>query len=291
MNIYIAREGVEIGECEESDLDQLARGGQVLPGDYYWREGMESWRLLSDLLPAETWAPPPPPVPPPKPAPPEPTATAPTLRLEIAEPAAEATTLPPPHLATEAAAAWKHFRTPKPVRLPPQYRLPLLGGGLLLALLLGIYLARSAGSGAAARDALFPPAQEKPLPSADEVKEKAAADLRARLERLPARPEPPLHTFYYGVAVNMRRSASARIPWSAIVRGGENVVDPATEKTTQHTDFILTVEYRDGTWTFKSYRASVSDIVKEVTTEIDEKEDTAAPPSLVGMMGLKMVEL
>ena len=50
MIIFIARDGAEVGECDRDDLAQLAREGQVLPTDHYWHEGMEDWRLLSDLL-------------------------------------------------------------------------------------------------------------------------------------------------------------------------------------------------------------------------------------------------
>ena len=55
MNVKVARDGVEIGECRRQELDQLARAGQVLPTDHYWLEGMEEWKLLSDLLASKTW--------------------------------------------------------------------------------------------------------------------------------------------------------------------------------------------------------------------------------------------
>ncbi len=55
VNIRIARDGVEIGECDRADLEQLAREGQVLRTDHYWHEGMEDWQLLSDLLDPGAW--------------------------------------------------------------------------------------------------------------------------------------------------------------------------------------------------------------------------------------------
>ena len=50
MNVRIARDGVEIGECDWEDLEQLVNEGQVLTTDHYWYEGMPDWRLLADLV-------------------------------------------------------------------------------------------------------------------------------------------------------------------------------------------------------------------------------------------------
>ena len=63
MQIYIARDGVEIGEYSRERVDELARAGELLPNDYYWQEGMPDWLLLKDLLASELWAPIPAPAP------------------------------------------------------------------------------------------------------------------------------------------------------------------------------------------------------------------------------------
>jgi hypothetical protein len=49
VNVRIARDGVEIGECDWKDREQLVNEEQVLPTDHYWYEGMEDWRLLNGL--------------------------------------------------------------------------------------------------------------------------------------------------------------------------------------------------------------------------------------------------
>ncbi len=63
MQIYIARDGVEIGEYSRTRVEELARDGDLLPNDYYWQDGMADWLLLKDLLAAEIWEPIPPPAP------------------------------------------------------------------------------------------------------------------------------------------------------------------------------------------------------------------------------------
>jgi hypothetical protein len=55
VNFFIAREGEEIGDWPRAELNRLARAGELRPTDYYWTEGMENWRQLSDLLPEELW--------------------------------------------------------------------------------------------------------------------------------------------------------------------------------------------------------------------------------------------
>jgi hypothetical protein len=135
---------------------------------------------------------------------------------------------------------------------------------------------------------LFPPDKANVATNENEIRDKAAADLKEKMQHLPGQPTPPLYTFFYDMEVNMKKSLSKRIPWWALVRGGENVVDPETQKTIKRTDFILTIEYRDGEWFFKHYRASATDVVKEETNEIEEDEKTTVPPSIVGMLGVKM---
>ncbi|MGZ5503300.1 MAG: GYF domain-containing protein [Chthoniobacterales bacterium] len=299
MTIYIARDGEEIGECERQDLEQLTREGQVLPSDYYWHEGMEDWRTVGDLLATSAE----------KTDAPRASRVLKPLRPQEAPPAREParTAEQTVRIPTEATAPAKpaiQYRDPKEFlrqrrKAPrevkrfelPRARLRLIAITIagLLFIAIGLYLffiIRSERAGRAS--ALFPLNAPSAQPNADEILEKASATLREKIERLPARPEPPLYRFFYDVRVEMKKSLSTRIPWWALIRGGENVVDPETQKTTVRTDFILTIEYRDGEWTFKHYRASVSDMVKEETSEIEEDEKTTVPPSIVGMLGVKM---
>jgi type II secretion system protein G len=56
MNLSISRDGVEIGEWTEEEVRTLYSQGQLLPTDYYWKEGMAEWKELGTIL-----KPPPPP--------------------------------------------------------------------------------------------------------------------------------------------------------------------------------------------------------------------------------------
>jgi hypothetical protein len=296
VNVYIARDGAEIGECQLADLAELVREGQLQSTDLYWHEGMETWLPVADAVTqaaTKTESPPdsPAPIAVERPRPPETLAT--TQRISMEDeplnvaPAesipAELLEKPEPFRGGERRNAWSGLQVPNLLRSR------LIAGAVALVLVVGAYAFISARRQRAARPAtIFTRTTPKPLPSADDVREAAAADLRERIKRLPGKPEPPLHTFYYNVSVNMRKMLTARAPWIAIIRGGENTIDPATESTTLHTDFVLTVEYRDGAWTFQQYRASTSDMLKQQTTEVVMDATAPTPPSIVGMLGLKM---
>lgn len=316
MEIFIARDGVEIGECDERDLPQLAREGQLQPTDHYWREGMETWLRLGDLLPPETWNP--------EPQPPAVTEKeeAPPAREEQkpveekreapAEPKLEEPVAPkveaPPTVASLAATqpiAIDDEEEEKP-RAPIKPRVPfwrkwwfapaLIAAALFAFVCLGAYFIIGHRGGRITHDAaLFPPAAQAPPPTAprpenDEVRDKAAELLRTKLQHLPAKPEPPLHVFYYDLNVNMQQMLSLHAPWMATIRGREDTVDPQTDKTTVHSDFALQLEYRDGEWVFRNYSASVSDIVNEQTTEVVMDPRAPIPPSVVGFLGVKIPE-
>lgn len=130
------------------------------------------------------------------------------------------------------------------------------------------------------------------LPASDvatdlQVKDKALAELLRKIERLPKRGAPPLNTFYYDVAVDLNPTISTRTPWSAEIRGSENVTDLKGEKTLAQTTFVLTADYQDGEWVYKHYRATASNMVENTITEIDDAAASPVPPSVVGMLGLK----
>lgn len=237
MNVHIARDGVVIGEHPQSDLEELARAGELELTDHYWHEGMEDWLLLPELLGEEAWLP-----------------------------------LPPP---------------------PPPPNLLLIAGivaGTLLLIGLGTYYFiapdRVVAMPASTVPAAPPPAGDS-AEAALALRDKASADLRQRIERLPAQAAPPLNTFYYDVSVRMKKSFDTITPWSAEIRGGENVVNPETQNALQRTQFTLNADYRNGEWTYRSYRASTAAMDDFNVTQVDHNNTMPAPPSLVGILGLK----
>ncbi|MGI9087125.1 MAG: hypothetical protein ACR2HH_05195 [Chthoniobacterales bacterium] len=58
MDVWIARDGVEMGTYPQADLRDLARSGELQLTDHYWYEGLEEWGILGTLLGAEAWKPP-----------------------------------------------------------------------------------------------------------------------------------------------------------------------------------------------------------------------------------------
>src|SRR6185436_20879226 len=83
--------------------------------------------------------------------------------------------------------------------LQQNVRLIAIIAAALLALLLIIFLLR-ARAGASEANVLFPQATSTPAPPLDSaanlaLRDKAAADLRQRIERLPGQAVPPLYTF------------------------------------------------------------------------------------------------
>ena len=274
MNVFIGRDGIEIGFFPRLELESRARSGELEIGDYYWHEGMDGWLPLVGLLGEKAWQP----ALPEEDAPNSGLQAAPRERDELAEWDAPVSLRSRPKTTHEAARG-------SGLRL-----LAICCGGLVVAgLAVYIFARESAVPDAQADAPLFLPASSSPNPrTADEVKDKATADLRQRLERLPARAAPPLNTFYYDVTVHMKRSFSLPAPWTAVVRGKENVIDSETEQTLVHTGFTLTAEYRGEEWIYKNYRASVSDVDQAITTEVQHEAQDPAPPSLVGMLGLKI---
>ncbi len=294
MILYLARDGEELGECERQDLAQLVREAQVQTTDHYWHEGMTEWRLVSDLLAEETPAEKATRVLKPRMETPAPTTERPktperTVRIAMDEPAP----VPSKPYRDPKEFIRQRRRAPREAKnlgLPnTRLRLIIIVLAALLIVALGLYIFFSARADKLAHaTALFQPTEKPPAPNADAIRDKATAELKEKIARLPGKASPPQQNFFYDINVNMQRSLSERAPWWAIIRGGENVINPETQQTIVRTDFILTVEYRDGEWTFKHYRASASDMVKEERKEIEEDEKTPMPPSIVGELGLKM---
>jgi len=268
VNVFIGRDGAELGEFPRAELVQRARAGEFQPTDYYWYDGMEDWLLLGDLLSADAWSPL-------AALPPPAAASAPPV---AAPPSPGVSPLPP----VDAPAPSVKTRSPD-----------LLGAALvcaagLVAFVCAIYfvLRDNDDPADAASSSLVSPAPDAGTDL--QLRDRAVAALQQKLDRLPRRAEPPLNSFYYDVAIQMNPSFSERMPWSAIIRGRENLIDPATEKTIVATDFALSIVYRDGEWTYNEFRASASNMVEAVTNEIEHQGAAPAPPSLVSIMGLKI---
>jgi hypothetical protein len=233
-NVFIARDGAVIGEYPRDRLEEMARAHELEREDSYWRDGMEDWLPLSDLLAPEDWEPPPP---------------------------------PPP---------------------PPNY-VALIGTGAVALLILGsvgFFLMKPDRSGQVSKP------MSAPLPIEDaatgiQIRDKAAADLRQRIDRLPEHADPPFNTFYYDFQVSMSKVLSSRASWRATIHGWESIMDSQGKDTILRTDLTLTTDYEDGEWVFKYYRASVSDLAEGTTREIEEDQNSAVPPSIVGVLGLK----
>ena len=294
MILYLARDSEELGECERHDLAQLVQENQVRTTDHYWHEGMTEWRLVGDLLAEETPVEKPTRVLKPHTETPAPSTERPktperTVRIAMDEPA-PAPSRPYRDPKEFIRQRRRETRETRNLGLPnARLRLIIIVFAALLFLALGLYIFFNARAERAVHTAaLFQPAQKAPAPDADAIRDKATAELKEKIERLPGKAAPPQNNFFYGINVNMQKSLSEHAPWWAVIRGGENVINPETQQTIVRTDFILTVEYRDGAWTFKHYRASVSDMVKEETKEIEEDEKTPMPPSIVGVLGLNM---
>ncbi|MDQ6622183.1 MAG: DUF4339 domain-containing protein [Verrucomicrobiota bacterium] len=183
---------------------------------------------------------------------------------------------------------------PEPWQTPPaaptlKSRLILAGaiaGGFLFAVLVAIIVINSGSGNSAPRVAKISATRDAAQEEA--LKQKAANELRAKIERLPAQPGPPLFIFFYDVAVNMRPSLSPGAIWDATVRGSENVVDEKNGQTLRRTEFVLITDYRDGEWTFQHYQASTRNLVEAGQTEEEADPRTMTPPTLVTLLGLKI---
>lgn len=50
MNIYISRNGQQLGPFNESDIRDKYYSGQLLPNDFGWYEGMANWQPLPQII-------------------------------------------------------------------------------------------------------------------------------------------------------------------------------------------------------------------------------------------------
>jgi hypothetical protein len=250
MNVRIARDGVEIGECDWDDLEQLLNEGQVLTTDHFWYEGMEDWRLLNDLLAFEESE----------------TKPAETLPDYIGWDAGEPAT------------------TPSAFRLP-SIRAVAIGCAVAAAIAIVLYLI---GVFSDRRPDMPIPsgARTADLARTDTaLRAKATTELIARLDKLPTVASPPSYTFYNDVSI---ASSDPSAPLTVRIRGWESLVDPATRQITSQTNFVLEADFRDGRWFFKHYNASTNDLVHGTRTEIAKGARAPVPPAIVSLLGIEV---
>ena len=192
--------------------------------------------------------------------------------------------LPLPQLL--APDAWEPGPPPPP---PPNYR-AIFGGiaaALIVVAILGFFFIKPDwGDPIAATNR----STEPDAATALQLRDKAAADLRGRIERLPAQAVPPLNAFYYDVSVNMKKTFSRRTPWIATIHGFENIVEPGSQRTILRTNFVLSADFQDGAWVFKHYRASITKMREGITANIEQAGNDPTPPSIVVMLGLKSLD-
>ena len=86
----------------------------------------------------------------------------------------------------------------------------------------------------------------------------------------------------------MNRGLSPRTPWTAVIHGGENTINPETQESIGRTDFTVNAEYTDGAWTYTSYSSSATDAANSLSGTATHNAQLPTPPSVVGMLGLRI---
>jgi hypothetical protein len=51
---------------------------------------------------------------------------------------------------------------------------------------------------------------------------------------------------------------------------------------------MLTADFRDGSWFFKHYNASLNDLIHGTTMEIAKGDRAPVPPAIVSLLGLQI---
>ena len=273
MNVFIARGTADIGRFPREQLPELARKGVIRRTDTYWHKGMDGWEPISDLLGPSVWEP--------------------GNEIPVLDPIperAEQSREPSPG-GSAPGSAQESSDTP-PRRGAAWGKVAAISLAVLIGLVaLGYLLIKPDTE-------LMEPVTAKrslggsPTPAADAlaVREKALADLRQRLERLPEQPAPPLNTYYYDFKIEMNETFQARTPWTVVIRGHENVLKPDSEETLSKTEFVLTADYTDGEWVYKTYRGTTLNMDDKTSSVIQHDAMRLAPPVLVGILGLKTAD-
>lgn len=223
-------------------------------------------------------------------------------RDEIEERARSGELQPDDYYWHEGMSEWVRLRdllgpTPwVPPAAPPSIRTKLLIGGaiaagFILAALIAIYFVTRREGAPPVRGTAFRQQESSgtiDLEKERELREKAAGELRARIERLPERAAAPLNVFYYDISLNLRQSVLPQTPFQALIRGSENVVDPANDQTIRRTEFTLQTDYRAGEWVFTHYKSTTRNLTDAGQSEEEIDARTMAPPLVVTLLGLKI---
>jgi len=298
VNVKVARDGVEIGECRRQELDQLARAGHVLPTDHYWLEGMEEWRLLSDLLASKTW----------RPAAPRRISRGPVKvardgveigeygREELDERVHTGQVLRTDHYWREGMEEWQlveDILNPDPwtpAASPPIYR----ARGVIVAAI-GCLAAVAAGFAFYLLVVLPARLPDKPAPAGTPnpdldrtdagLRTRATTELTAKLNKLPNVATPPSYTFYDSLSITIPDPPASL---TVTIRGTETAVSSDTREAISRADFVVKTDFRQNKWFFKYYHASANDLVHGTTTEIDRDDQYPIPPAIVSLLGLQL---
>lgn len=250
MNVRIARDGVEIGECDWEDLEQLVNEGQVLRTDHYWYEGMPDWRLLDDLIGLEGS---------------EPKPVAPLLdyvEWDSGEPIA-----------------------PRPVLRSPSITAVAIGCAVVVIAITAFYLVVIFRGNRSEIPRAVTDATTVLERTDVGLRSKATSDLATRLSKLPTVAASPSNAFYDSLSIEFPNPPASL---TAAIRGTETVVDPKTRNTISRADFIVTADFREGKWLFKYYHAMVNDLANDTATEIDRDDQYPIPPAIVSLLGLQV---
>ena len=250
MNVRIARDGVEIGECDWEDLEQLVNEGQVLLADHYWYEGMPDWRRLEDLVGFE-----------------------------------ESENEPAPHLPDYVAWDSGESVAGQPAIRHRSIAAVVIGCALAAVAIFAFYLILIFHVNRP-EVPVSTAAQSQDFGGTDTIlRAKATTDLMSKLDKLPAVASPPLYTFYSNLSVAI---PSPPAPLTARIRGLESAIDPATRRITLQTDFVIKASFQEGRWFFKHYEATVNDLVLQNVMEIKKGNRSTVTPAIVSLLGLKV---
>lgn len=263
----MARDGVEIGECESDEFEQLVQAGEVLPTDHYWYEGMEDWGLVDDLIEIEPSTP-----------------AAPRWEDEeelSKRPSADDPEVRPSHPVDTSGEGSQ----PAPIFRNRRTIAAAIGGGALVVAAFVLYLVVS----------LWTARPDTPLPTAPattnlertdrDLRARATSELIAKLNKLPVAATPPSYTFYDSLSITIPDPPAAL---TVTVRGTENAVNSETHEAISRTDFVVTADFREDRWFFKYYHASGNDLVHGTTTEIERDDQYPIPPAIVSLLGFQV---
>jgi hypothetical protein len=282
VDVWIARGGEIISECPRNDIEGYARNGYFNPDDNFWYEGLSEWGRLDELLSPTTWDPP--------------AAEPPVIAPQAVHKAAAAF---PPRVAPEDSnweeqEVWQPPTRVRPPRgpvaakigrsFPPgMLRIAGIGAGALLLVAAILWFAFRPAPQAPVARTDYEPAKDTTL------RDRAAADLSARLAKLPpTNPSDPSKVRYRDLRVSLTSTNSPTAPWRATIEGSEDVLQPATGEPEWKTDFLLVVEHDGVDWAFRRYKAMITRVADGQTELVDQTAANGVPPTVAGMLNIAM---